>query len=135
MSDYNSSLPVRTENNGDVAAKIVDGTITSQALGVDSSGKITTKINDGAGNSLASSATTPIGTEQALIVRPIVSGTQTVSGTVTANQGTANTIANAWSVLPTDGTNSQSYTATGEAKVSVTQPLPTGTNVIGSSRN
>lgn len=32
--------------------------------------------------------------------------TQPVSGTVTSNQGTANTIANAWPVKPTDGTNS-----------------------------
>lgn len=56
----------------------------------------------------------------------------TVSVSVGAvNQGTPNTIANAWPVKPTDGTNSQSYTAAGEAKVSVTQPLPAGTNVIG----
>lgn len=34
-------------------------------------------------------------------------------------------------VQPTDGTNNQGYTAASEAKVSVTQPLPTGTNVIG----
>jgi hypothetical protein len=131
MSDYNSSLPIRTENNGDAAVKVVDGTITSQALSVDASGKVTAKINDGAGNALASSTTTPVGTEQALIVRPITSGTQTVAGTVTANQGTPNSIANAWPVLPTDGTNSQSYTAAGEAKISVTQPLPAGTNNIG----
>lgn len=32
-------------------------------------------------------------------------GTQPVSGTVTANQGTANTLANAWPVELTDGTN------------------------------
>jgi hypothetical protein len=32
---------------------------------------------------------------------------------------------------PTDGTNNQGYTASSEAKVSVTQPLPAGTNVIG----
>lgn len=49
----------------------------------------------------------------------------------TVDQGTPNTIANAWPVKPTDGTNSQSFTASGEAKVNVTQPLPAGTNVIG----
>lgn len=54
MSDYNSSLPVRTETNGDVAAKIVDGTVVSQALAVDSSGRITVKLDDGAGNSITS---------------------------------------------------------------------------------
>lgn len=34
-------------------------------------------------------------------------------------------------VQPTDGTNNQSYTASNEAKVSVTQPLPAGTNLMG----
>lgn len=34
-------------------------------------------------------------------------------------------------VQPTDGTNNQGYTASNEAKVSVTQPIPTGTNSIG----
>lgn len=80
MADYNSSLPVRTENNGDVAAKIVDGTVTSQALGVDSSGRITTKLNDGAGNSIAS-------TSSALNVQVQNNGTNvdTNFGTVGAN--------------------------------------------------
>jgi hypothetical protein len=54
MADFNSSLPMRTQTNGDVAAKIVDGTITSQALEVDASGRVTVKLNDGAGNSLSS---------------------------------------------------------------------------------
>ena len=40
--------------------------------------------------SLRSSTTTPAGTEQGLIVRNIPSGTQAVSGTVTANAGTGN---------------------------------------------
>lgn len=43
-----------------------------------------------------------------------------------------NSNANGLFVRPGDGTNSQSYTAAGEAKVSVTQPLPAGTNAIGS---
>jgi hypothetical protein len=47
MSDFNSSLPIRTQSNGDAAVKIVDGTVTSQQLGVDSGGRITTKISDG----------------------------------------------------------------------------------------
>ena len=34
MPDFNSSLPTRTENNGDVAVKVVDGTITSQTLNI-----------------------------------------------------------------------------------------------------
>ena len=39
---------------------------------------------------------------------------------VTANQGTPGTAATGWFVRPTDGTNSQSFTAAGEAKVDVT---------------
>lgn len=137
MSDYNSSLPIRTETNGDVAVKIVDGTVTSQALAVDSSGRIITKLDDGNGNIITSQAN---GAQRALDVGVNVAGVQvdpravralTATDVVTANQGSANTIANAWPVKPTDGTNSASYTAAGETKVSVTQPLPTGTNTIG----
>lgn len=40
MSDFNSSLPIRTEQNGDVAVKIVDGTVTSQQLTVNSDGSV-----------------------------------------------------------------------------------------------
>lgn len=49
-----------------------------------------------------------------------------ITGTITANQGTPNSTANAWPVKPTDGTNSQAYTAAGAAKVdgsAVTQPV------------
>lgn len=138
MSDYNSSLPIRTENNGDAAVKVVDGTVTSQALNVDAAGKVTAKLNDGAGNSVTSQAS---GGQQALDVGINVAGVQvdprqirtlTSGDTVTADQGAPNTAANGWPVKPTDGTNSQLYTAAGEATVSVTQPLPAGTNTIGS---
>lgn len=48
-------------------------------LEVDTFGRIIVKMNDGAGNSIASTTTTPAGTEQALVVRNIPSGTQAVS--------------------------------------------------------
>jgi hypothetical protein len=95
MSDFNSSLPVRTETNGDVAAKIVDGTITSQALAVDASGKITTKLDDAAGNGITSQTN---GAQRALDVGIDVAGVQidprqiralTAADVVTANQGTS----------------------------------------------
>jgi hypothetical protein len=38
MADFNSSLPVRTENNGDVAAFLVDGITPSQKASVDANG-------------------------------------------------------------------------------------------------
>lgn len=62
MADFNSSLPIRTETNGDAAVKIVDGTITSQALTVNADGSINITDNG---------------------------GSITVDGTVTANQGTS----------------------------------------------
>jgi hypothetical protein len=45
MSDYNSSLPVRTENNGDVVAKIADATLPSQQLKVNADGSINVTDN------------------------------------------------------------------------------------------
>lgn len=174
MSDFNSSLPVRTEQNGDVVAQLVDGTITTQKLAIDASGKISVKLDDGTGTAITSQAN---GAQRALDVGINVSGVQVdprsiraltsadvvtarlddgsgnaitstggaldinlktssitlpVSGTVTANQGTPNTAANGWPVKVTDGTNTLSVTAAGEAKVDITQPLPAGSNNIGS---
>jgi hypothetical protein len=47
MSDYASSLPVRTENNGDVVSKIADGTTPSQLLTVNADGSINITDNSG----------------------------------------------------------------------------------------
>lgn len=52
--DVFSSLPVRTENLGDVSTRISDGNIPSQQLSVDVNGKIQTKLSDGAGNEITS---------------------------------------------------------------------------------
>lgn len=46
MADFDSSLPIRTESDGDVVAKIADGNTPSQKLGIDASGRITANIND-----------------------------------------------------------------------------------------
>src|ERR1700722_3193371 len=40
MADFNSSLPVRTENPGDVIVKVADATTPSQQTTVDSSGNL-----------------------------------------------------------------------------------------------
>lgn len=40
MADFDSSLPVRTENAGDIIAKIADATITSQQLAVNADGSV-----------------------------------------------------------------------------------------------
>lgn len=47
MSDFNSSLPIRTESNGDAAVKIVDGTITSRQLTVNADGSVNITDNGG----------------------------------------------------------------------------------------
>lgn len=48
------------------------------------------------------------------------------------DQGNKGTVAQSWYVQPCDGTNCQGFLSTGEGKVSVTQPLPAGSNSIGS---
>jgi hypothetical protein len=113
MADFNSSLPVRSENAGDVQVKLCDKTTPSQQVAVDSSGNLSVTVQNAVGN-------------------PVETRALTNADVVTADQGAASNAAGGWFVRPTDGTNSQAYTATGEAKVEVTQPLPTGTNNIGS---
>lgn len=44
MADQNTSLPVRTQTNGDVAVKVVDGTVTSQQLTVNANGSAETHV-------------------------------------------------------------------------------------------
>jgi hypothetical protein len=59
MSDYNSSLPIRTENNGDVVVKLGDGTTPSQQLSIDTDGRGAVKVDgdyDGVANATPSSA-------------------------------------------------------------------------------
>jgi hypothetical protein len=141
MADVRSALPVKTNNNGDVSATIADGTTPSQLLAVDSSGRITTKMDDGSGNAITSQVN---GSQRALDIGIDVAGIQidprqiralTSADIVTAYQGSANTISNAWPVKLTDGTNTASITASGEVKVDITEALPAGTNNIGSITN
>lgn len=137
MADFNSSLPIRTETNGDAAVKVVDGTTPSQALNVDASGRVTTKVQDGAGNALTSQTS---GAQRALDVGINVSGTQvdprairalTNADVVTVEQGASGTAANGWFTRVTDGTDNLAITAAGEAMVSLGTALPAGNNNIG----
>lgn len=138
MADQATSLPVRTETSGDVKIVQVDATITSQGASIDANGSAKSRIADSSGNVVTSGAQ---GTQRALdveinfgsaVIDPRSIRALTSSDVVTTNQGTKGSIANAWPVVGTDGTNSQAYLATGEAKVSITQPLPAGANNIGS---
>jgi hypothetical protein len=47
MSDFNSQLPIRTQNNGDVVVQLVDGTVTSQKLAIAADGSIAITDNGG----------------------------------------------------------------------------------------
>lgn len=51
-------------------------------------GTIRARLYDSAGNGIDSATAAPAGTERGIITRNIPNGTQTVSGTVTANAGT-----------------------------------------------
>lgn len=73
MTDFASSLPVRTETNGDVVVKVADGTTSSQLLAVDSAGKVIVKLDDGAGNAITSQTN---GVQRALDVGIDVAGVQ-----------------------------------------------------------
>jgi hypothetical protein len=195
MSDFNSSLPIRTQSNGDAAVRVVDGSVTSQALSVDSSGRVTTKLSDGVNAGTIKAASTAAATTDTALVVAIspnntVAATQsgtwtvqpgntqnttawlvqdlaggsvaagtagtkslliggvfnsalptltngqqaalqanssgilrvdassttvTVSGTTTANQGTANTLSNAWPAKLTDGTTAVAVKAASTA--------------------
>lgn len=141
MPDFNSALPIRSEADLDqlVITRIADKTNPSQTAAVDTDGNIQTdaKLHDGLGNAITSQAN---GSQHALDVGINVAGVQidprqtralTSSDIVTANQGAANTEANAWPVKVTDGTNTLVIGATGELNVQVSQPLPAGTNNIG----
>jgi hypothetical protein len=55
------------------------------------------------------------------------------SGRITVNQGVAAAAAGGWPVKPTDGTNSQSYTAAGAAKTDIEQIVgatPSASNAL-----
>lgn len=128
MSDYNSSLPVRTENDGDVVVKVGDRTIPSQQLLVNPDGSINVNTTD-SGGSLTVDAID-------LDIRDLVFATDKVdvSGstvaldattlaaleTITANQGAPNTVANGWPVKITDGVDTVLVTAAGELGVLAT---------------
>lgn len=94
MADFNSSLPVRTQTNGDVVVEIADGTVNTQKLAIDASGRVTTKMDDGSGNAITSQVN---GAQRALDVGIDVAGVQidprairalTSADIVTVDQGT-----------------------------------------------
>lgn len=59
MSDYNSSLPVRTQNDGDVVVKLSDATLPSQQLAISAAGEASVQVTQPlpAGSNLIGKAT------------------------------------------------------------------------------
>lgn len=145
MADFDSSLPVRTENDGDVVAKIADATIPSQQLVVNADGSINITDNGGSltvdGTVNVSNFPTTIdtnyGTVGANTIRTAAqignatgaadfsagaTGAQTLR--VEANQGEANLVADAWPVLLTDGTDTVAVNTDGSINVIVKDATP-----------
>jgi len=101
------SGPFPVSDNG--GSLTVDGTVAATQ-----SGTWSVRTQDGAGNALASSTSAPAGTEQALIVRNIPSGTQTISGTVDTELPAAGALGDgaANPTTPTVGTALLGYNGT-----------------------
>lgn len=109
MSDFASSLPVRTQNNGDVVINVADGTTETQLLAISATGAVTTVSNGSvtggavapssnlAGGQYNTSLPTLTNTQQAALQldssgKLLVDGstvTQPVSGTVSVTQSTS----------------------------------------------
>lgn len=134
--DGAANQKIKTNSSGRLQVDVFSSALPSGASTEATLAALNAKFNSLGQKTMANSAPVVLASDQSAI--PVSQfGTWTVSlntssieiGTV--DQGAPNTIGNAWPVKPTDGTNSQSYTGAGEAKVSVTQPLPAGTNNIG----
>lgn len=143
--EYSFGVSLRFQGNGGSVAAATN----ANPLRIDPTGTTSqpVKLQDGSGTAITSQASSA---QRALDVGIDVSGVQvdprsirtlTSSDVVTANQGTANTAANAWPHKVTDGTNVQAVKAASTAAVatdpssvvafSPNSPLPTGANTIG----
>jgi len=124
---FNTILPTLT--NGQQAAVQVDS--HGRLLTTNSNFPVTVDTNYGVVGANTIRTAAQIGNATgAADFNAGATGAQTLR--VSANQGAPNTIANAWPTTLTDGTNTASITAAGELKVDITQPLPAGSNNIGS---
>lgn len=105
------------------------------SIGVYSNGALIARLADLNGDYFASATTTPGASDRGLVVRPIPSGTQTVSGTVTLGAGSAAIGSVSITGTPTVSgplTDSQ-LRASAPAVTTVTGATVTGTIVAGAS--
>ena len=93
----------------------------------------TSRINTLGQKTMANSTPVVISSDQSAIT---ITGSTTVSGTVTSNQGTPAALANAWPILISDGTNTNPLTNAapiGNEQALVVRNIPSGTQVISGS--
>ena len=136
MADYNTELPIRSQvtgqaNYNDVIVKIADGTVGgTQLLGIDASGRVTVKLDDGLGNAINSQT---ISTTQWLQVVDPSSGPAS-PGTAAAYSTLAGGLYN--STAPTLTTGQQAalqLTSTGALIVSATLPYDENWGTVGAT--
>lgn len=84
MSDFNSSLPIRTEMDGDVVVKVGDGTIASQHLKVNVDGSVNITDNNG---SLTVDGTVELGTATLAALESITVQNPAGAGAVNIQDG------------------------------------------------
>lgn len=104
MSDFNSSLPVRTQTNGDVVAFLADGTTPTQLLAINASGQLALTVQGSASGGTAASFSNLAGGIYNTALPTLTNGQQAAlqldssgrllvdvgtSSTVTVNQGTS----------------------------------------------
>jgi hypothetical protein len=102
MADYNSSLPVRTEADGDVVVLLGDGTTPSQQLAIDAGGRASVAVYDSSGNDLVITAS-------GQITAIMSDGTDTVAIDSSGNLST----------LVTDGTDTLAINSDGSINVAI----------------
>jgi len=106
------------------------------------SGTWITRNQDGAGNNLVALTSAPVGTERALVVRNIPSGTQTISGIVDAVQNGAWTVAatqsGTWATNINDGSGNALVSLTGAPTTErglIVRNIPSGVQTVSGSVN
>ena len=110
-----SGTPAVTVSSGTVTANLgtIAGVSTETTLSTRlADSTFTGRINTQGQKAMAASTPVVIASDQSAIS---VTGSVTASGTVTANQGTANTAANAWFIKNSDGTNTAAVKAASTA--------------------
>ena len=118
IASNQSPIPISGSISIDTSLLAKDATLTD--------GTLKSKLTDGT-NTAAIDNATPGSTDYGLVVRNIPSGTQPISGTITANAGTGNFTV----VQSSAAALNASVTQSGTWNVGINTALPAGSNTIG----